>query len=86
MAHILEHPEMADMFPAIEETLQSPVRVNRSASDSEALLYYRYYEHTPVGGKYLCAVVKKGEAGAFLLTAYLTDKIKQGEIVWKRPS
>lgn len=62
------------------------MQVNRSASDGEAFLYYRFYDHTPVGGKYLCAVVKKGEAKAFLLTAYLTDKIKQGEIVWKRPS
>jgi len=86
MAHILEHPEMADMVPAIEETLQSPLRVNSSASDDEAFLYYRFYDHTPVGGKYLCAVVKEGASGAFLLTAYLTDKIKQGESIWKAPS
>lgn len=80
--HILEHPEMVDMEPAIEETLQDPERVVQSLSDPAVHLYYRFYFRTVVGGKFLCAVVKMGEAGAFLLTAYLTDRIKKGERLW----
>ena len=34
---------------------------------------------TPVTEKYLCVVVK-----VFIITAYFTDKIKRGEILWKR--
>jgi hypothetical protein len=45
-------------------------------------LYYRYYLRTVVGGKYLCVVVKVLEADAFVLTAYLTDRIKRGVTLW----
>jgi len=80
--HILEHPEMMGMEPAIEETLLKPERVVRSLSDPAVRLYYRFYFRTIVGGKFLCVVVKMGEAGAFLLTAYLTDRVKKGERLW----
>jgi hypothetical protein len=82
--HILEHPELSGMEPAIEETIKKPEQVVRSQSDDKALLYYRLYRKTPVGEKYLCAVVKEGPMDSFLLTAYLTDRIKKGEMIWKR--
>jgi hypothetical protein len=81
-SHILEHPEMREMELAIEETLLHPERVVQSLSDPDVRLYYRFYFRTVVGGKFLCVVVKIGEAGAFVLTAYLTDRIKEGERLW----
>ena len=84
LAHILEHPEMADLEQAIEETLLQPERVVESFSDSTAKLHYRYYEKTLVGGKYLCVVVKADDADAFVLTAYLTDKVKRGKSIWQK--
>jgi len=81
-AHILEHPEMASMESAIEETLLHPERVVRSFSDPQAHLYYRYYLRTIVGGKFLCVVVKTLDADAFVLTAYLTDRMKKGLPLW----
>ncbi|HEV7428814.1 MAG TPA: hypothetical protein VGQ46_20875 [Thermoanaerobaculia bacterium] len=80
--HILEHPEMADLDAAIEETLLDPVRVVQSASDIDVHLYYRFYFRTVVGGKYLCVVVKMREKGSFVLTAYLTKRMKKGVILW----
>lgn len=80
--HILEHPEMATMEHAIEETLLAPERVVQSISDPEVQLYYRYYFRTVVGGKFLCVVVKMGGPNAFVLTAYLTDRMKKGERLW----
>ncbi len=73
---------MMEMEPAIEETLQHPERVVQSLGDPAARLYYRFYFQTVVGGKFLCVVVKMGQAGAFVLTAYLTDHIKKGERIW----
>ncbi len=84
--HISEHPEMRPMIQAIEETLTNPERVIQSMSDPEAHLYYRFYIGTQVGDKYLCVIVKVREADAFILTAYLTDTIKKGDIVWPRKS
>ena len=85
--HILEHPEMTNMEAAIEETLRDPEKVVQSVSDPSVHLYYRFYFRTVVGGKFLCVVVKMGEHGAFVLTAYLTDRVKKGVRLWpNRPN
>ncbi|OFX14772.1 MAG: hypothetical protein A2Z18_06310 [Armatimonadetes bacterium RBG_16_58_9] len=83
--HILEHPEMAGMESALAETLRDPQLVIGSRTDETATLNYRYYLHTLVGGKWLCVVVKYSDADAFVLTAYLTDKPKRGEVLWRKP-
>lgn len=85
-AHILEHPEMAPMGPAIEETLLHPEAVVQSFSDPQAHLYYRFYFRTIVGSKFLCVVVKALDDDAFVLTAYLTDRIKKGMALWPTPN
>ena len=82
LAHILEHPEMHGMEAAIGETLSHPQQVVQSFSDPEARLYYRHYVGTRVGNKWLSVVVKVKGGDAFILTAYLTDKIKQGVRLW----
>lgn len=82
--HIHEHPEMAGLDAAIEETLVEPQQVVQSFSDAQARLYYRFYVGTRVGDKYLCIVVKFADDDAFVLTAYLTDKVKKGVQLWPR--
>ena len=84
LAHILEHPEMKGMETEIERTLRSPEIVVRSASDAGTALHYRFYIGTRVGDKWLCVVVKYREEDAFVLTAYLTDRPKKGELLWPR--
>jgi len=84
LGHILEHPEMNGLEPAIEETLARPEIVVQSFSDPEARLYYRFYVGTRVGDKYLCVVVRVVGEDAFVLTAYLTDKVKRGVQLWAR--
>jgi hypothetical protein len=82
--HILSRAEMAGMEQAIAETLINPEIVRRSRTDNAAYLYYRYRENTLVGDKWLCVVVKYLEDDAFIITAYLTDQLKQGEQLWQR--
>ena len=82
--HILEHPEMKGMVRHIKETLLEPQKVIQSISDKDIGLYYRFYIGTKVGDKYLCVVVKTIKQDAFVLTAYLTDFIKKGDIIWLR--
>jgi hypothetical protein len=84
LAHILEHPEMKDVEPRIQQTLARPERVIESLSDPQARLYYRLYVGTRIGNKHLCVVVKMLEADAFVVTAYLTDKVKKGRQLWPR--
>ena len=85
-AHIFEHPEMVGMEAGIEETLAHPEHVAESFSDREARLYYRFYLGKRVGDKYLCVVVKVAGTDAFVITAYLTDKIKRGVRLWPKGS
>lgn len=82
LVHILEHPEMVRMESAIEQALKDPVAVVESLSDPTARLHYRFYTGTRVGDKFLCVVVKVADDDAFVLTAYLTDKIKKGVLLW----
>jgi len=81
-AHILGHPEMAGLLTEIARTVREPEQVVRSRSDPAASLFYRWLRESPVGGKWLCVVVKYTEGDAFVLTAYLTDRPKPGEPLW----
>ena len=65
-------------------TLAHPETVIQSINDPEARLYYRYYFGTRVGDKWLCVVVKFVGNEAFVVTAYLTNRRKQGEVLWPR--
>ena len=71
------------MESAIEETLARPDVVVQSLADAQAHLYHRFYLGTRVGNKYLCVVVKIRQEDAFVLTAYLTDRVRKGEIIWR---
>lgn len=75
---------MVGVEEKIEQVLKEPERVVESLSDQDARLYYRFYFGTPVGGKFLCVVVKTGDREAFVLTAYLTDRVKTGRQLWPR--
>ena len=82
LAHILGHPEMRDMAAEMERALRQPRLVRRSRSDPAVRLFYAYRAETPMGGKWLCIVVKYVDNDAFVVTAYLTDKPKDGEELW----
>jgi len=82
--HILQHPEMTGVEDQLEITLRDPELVIRQSSDPRITLSYRFRRGTLVGDKWLCVVVKYIETDAFVLTAYLTDKPKQGDRLWPR--
>jgi len=73
---------MVGLGEAVAETLREPDVVIASPSDPLARLYYHFYHRTMVGGKHLCVVVKVRQDDAFVVTAYLTDHVKKGTLVW----
>jgi hypothetical protein len=79
-----EHPEMSGQLDKIRETLLNPDKIIRSRTDPDVELFYRNYEVTPVTEKFLCVTVKVIFEDVFIITAYFTDTIKRGEILWKR--
>ena len=82
--HILEHPEMQEWVEKIPEVLARPDRVVGSRFDPESELFYVWKTRTRVGPKYFCVVVVARPDDAFVLTAYLTDMVKEGEVLWPK--
>ncbi|MFV1950626.1 MAG: hypothetical protein ACC630_01520 [Nitrospinota bacterium] len=78
-----DHPEMFGQIDKIRETLSNADKIIRSKTDSNVELFYHHYNETPVTEKYLCVVVKVLVNDLFIITAYFTDTIKRGEILWE---
>ena len=79
-----DHPEMKGQIDKIQETLLHPDAIIKSKSDFTVELFYRHYDHTPINDKYLCVIVKTGREDSFIITAYFTDVIKKGNLIWRR--
>ncbi len=77
------HPEMTGQISRVEATLARPDTIVRSQTDHTVELFYRHYPSTPVTNKFLCVVVKVSMDDAFIITAYYTDTIKRGDVLWK---
>jgi hypothetical protein len=82
LAHILGHQEMMGMESEIGTAVSQPKLVRGSRSDLAVRLFYDFCPETPVGGKWLCVVVKYDEGDAFVITAYLTNQPKAGKDLW----
>jgi len=76
------HPEMSNQEFRISETLSLPDQVVRSKTDDQVTLYYKLYQSTPVTTKHLCVVVKTLADDFFIITAYFTDSVKKGDLLW----
>lgn len=75
----LKHPELIDKLDDIKKTLREPTEIRKSKTDEMVFLFYIE------SGKYwLSVVAKKENEIGFLVTAYLTDKIKEGEKIWPK--
>lgn len=78
------HPEMVNQLERIFETLAYPERVVRSKTDTSVELFYKLYPTTPVSEKFLCIVVKTFMDENFVVTAYYTDRVKGGDLLWEK--
>ena len=58
--------------------LESPDEIRQSRTDPEVLLFYK----AEASRRWTCAVVKRTNVEAFLVTAYPTDAIKEGVRIW----
>jgi hypothetical protein len=76
---IIKHPEIEDKLQEVINTLENPAEIRKSKRDKLILLFYS------VSGRYLlCVVSKRIKDDAFLVTAYITNKVKEGEVLWRK--
>jgi hypothetical protein len=71
-----KHPVIAGQEELVKQALTSPEQVPRSRKDAAVHLHYR-----KTNDHYCCVVVKHLNGDGFVVTAYLTDTIKAGEVI-----
>jgi hypothetical protein len=84
VTHFTKRLIKAGLMDKIEETIANPDFVFESRTDPMAAIYYRYYRRVTAGDKYLCIVVKHERNDSYILTAYPSDHIKKGNLIWER--
>jgi hypothetical protein len=82
--HVLGHPEMENQRSRVKETLVDPDEVRESVRSSSIWLFYKLYTETPVSKKYLLVAVQVLNGEGFIVTAFFTDKVKKGGLIWKK--
>ena len=73
-----KHPSIAKYESQVKNILSNPDEIRRSRQDSRVHLYYKSF-----GKLYICVIAdhvtsKEG----YIITAYLTDRIKEGEQIY----
>jgi hypothetical protein len=76
----VKHPAMAGGETRVQATLASPDEARQSRADPGMLLFYK----AESAKRWTCAVVKRTNGEAFLVTAYPTDAIKEGVRIWPK--
>lgn len=82
--HVLGHPEMKNQRSRVEETLVNPDEIRESVRNSSIWLFYKLYANSPVSEKYLLVIVQVLDGEGFIVTAFFTDKVKKGGLIWKK--
>lgn len=75
----VKHPILKGKKNKVKKSLEDPNFIRRSTKDRRVFLYYKRAED-----KFICAVCKHLAREGFIITAYITDKVKEGEEVWTR--
>jgi hypothetical protein len=77
---IIKHPDMVDLEALMQQVLHSPDEVRQSSRDENILLFYRLRKPQ----RWVVAVARRLNGDGFLITAYQTDAIKEGVVVWRK--
>lgn len=69
-----KHPILRGKEDLVIQTLTNPIEIRKSLKDPQVCLYYK-----KINSNYICVVAKHLNGQGFIITAYLTDRIKAGE-------
>jgi len=86
--HIVErHPDLLPEYRTqLIETVAGPDQIRRSRRFGNARLFSRWYTDVKRGKYIVVVVVSEADATSrhWIITAYLTSKLIEGDIEWKR--
>lgn len=74
----VKHPSIAKYARQVKSTLKNPDQIRKSKQDLSVYLYYK-----GIGKLYVCIVADHtSKTEGYIITAYLTDRIKEGEQIY----
>ena len=73
-----KHPVMKSKEDIVKAALQMPDEIRQSKMDKDVFLYYKQFD------RLYCVVVRHAGTEGFLITAYPTDKVKEGDVIWTK--
>lgn len=73
-----KHPEIIGKEADVQHCLRTPEQVRQSKQDHTVYLFYRLLSP----GYYVVVVTKRLDGEGFMITSYVSDKVKEGETVW----
>lgn len=73
-----KHPVMKSKEDIVKAALQIPDEIRQSKMDKDVFLYYKQFD------RLYCVVVRHAGMEGFLITAYPTDKVKEGVVIWTK--
>jgi len=76
----IKHPIMKNELESVKSTIILPDEIRQSRYDSKVFLFYKEKSEN----RFICVVIKRLNGDGFIITAYITDKIKQGEKIWPK--
>lgn len=74
-----KHPAMARKEEEVKLAPHEPDEIRQSVRSESVLLYYR-----KENDYFTCVVVRVLDGEGFIITTYLTDRVKEGKSIWKR--
>ena len=75
---VKKHESGAGLEEQVKRTIRDPIYIRVSKEDDQVFLYY-----APHGKYFLCVVCRHLNGDGFIITAYLTDRIKKGVTVYE---
>lgn len=75
----VKHPAMAGCADDVRRAIEEPEQIRRRRTDPD--VYLCHWRRR--SDRWVCAVVKMTGLTGFLITAYPTDAVKEGGIIWQ---
>ncbi len=75
----VKHPIVKNRENEVIETLSKPDEIRQSKTDTHVYLYYKKFDEN-----FMAVVCKHLNGEGFIVTTYITDSIKEGNLIWKK--
>ncbi len=77
---LVKHPDIAGIETFVQQTLHNPDEIRQSSRDESVLLFYLLRKPQ----RWVVAVARRLNGEGFLITAYQTDAVKEGHMLWRK--